>query len=148
MQQKISRGILAGIIGTIVMTVITFLAPLMGMPKMSPPAMLVGMMGVPIALGWIMHFMIGIIFAFAYVYIISGWLTKINSQVLKGIVFGVIVFVFAQIAMKIISAMIGGMAGTSDNMFLMIMGSLVGHIMYGIAVSLAANEPKVPVSVR
>jgi uncharacterized membrane protein YagU involved in acid resistance len=147
MKQKISRTIMAGIIGTIVMTIITFLAPLMGMPKMNPPEMLAGMMSVSIVIGWIMHFMIGIIFAFGYVYIISGWLTKISSQVLKGVVFGVIVFVFAQIAMKIISAMMGGMAASSDNMFLMIMGSIIGHIVYGIGVALAAKEVVAPVPV-
>jgi uncharacterized membrane protein YagU involved in acid resistance len=147
MQQKISRAILAGVIGTIVMTVITFLAPLMGMPKMSPPQMLAGMMSVSIVIGWIMHFMIGIIFAFAYVYIISGWLAKINSQVLKGVVFGIIVFVFAQIAMKVISGMTGGMAPSSDNMFLIIVGSLIGHIMYGIGVALTTKEAVRPVSV-
>jgi len=147
MQQKISRTILAGIIGTVVMTVITFVAPLMGMPKMNPLEMLAGMMSVSIMIGWIMHFMIGIIFAFAYVYIISGWLSKINSQVLKGVVFGIIVFVFAQIAMKIISAMIGGTAASSDNMFLIIMGSIIGHLMYGIAVALAAKEIAAPVPV-
>jgi uncharacterized membrane protein YagU involved in acid resistance len=119
----------------------------MGMPKMSPPQMLAGMMSVSIVIGWIMHFMIGIIFAFAYVYIISRWLVKINNQVLKGTVFGIIVFVFAQIAMKLISAMAGEMPASSDNMFLMIMGSLIGHIMYGIGVALTVKETVRPVSV-
>jgi hypothetical protein len=136
MQQQLSKTILAGIIGTVVMTIITYLAPLMGMPKMSPPEMLAGMLGVPLVIGWIMHFMIGIIFAFGYVYVISGLLVKLVSPALKGIVFGVIVFIFAQIAMKIISAMMGGMSSSSDNMFLLIVGSMVGHVMYGIAVVL------------
>ncbi len=147
MSGKFKKSIAAGIVGTIVFTIVFLIAPLMGMPKMNPPEMLAAMMSVSVVIGWIMHFMIGIIFAFAYVYIISGWLAKINNQVLKGVVFGVIVFVFAQIAMKIISAMIGGMAPSSDSMFLITMGSLVGHIMYGIGVALTAKEVVTPVSV-
>ena len=66
MQNKITKSITAGIIGTTVMTLFMMIAPMMGMPKMSAPHMLSGMLGVPIAVGWIMHFMIGTIFAFAY----------------------------------------------------------------------------------
>jgi uncharacterized membrane protein YagU involved in acid resistance len=146
MQQKISRAITAGIIGTLAMTIIGYLAPLMRMPKMNPPETLARMMSMSIVLGWITHFMIGIIFGFSYVYLISGWLSKINSHVLKGVVFGIILFVFAQIAMKILNTMMGGMA-SADNTLLMTMGSLIGHLVYGLAVALVAKETPRPVSI-
>ncbi len=146
MQQKVTKAILAGVVGTIVMTIITFLAPLMGMPKMSPPEMLAGMMGFPILVGWIMHFMIGIIFALAYVFVISGLLANITSPVLKGVVFGIIAFVIAQISIKVMTLILGGMSAPADNMFLMIIGSMIGHVMYGIAVALVAKEVAVVVT--
>jgi hypothetical protein len=47
MQQKIIKTILSGIVATIVMTLFTMLAPMMGMPEMNPPKLLSGMLGVP-----------------------------------------------------------------------------------------------------
>lgn len=69
MNTKIQKSILAGIIGTAIMTVVMMVAPMMGMPKMSPPKILAGMLGMPILVGWVMHFVIGIVFAFAYTYL-------------------------------------------------------------------------------
>lgn len=63
MDTRVKKSILAGIVATAVMTVIMFMAPLMGMPKMNPPRMFSGMIGLPIFMGWIMHFAVGIIFA-------------------------------------------------------------------------------------
>jgi hypothetical protein len=55
------KSILAGVIGTAIMTVFMMIAPMMGMPKMSPPNMLSGMLSAPLIVGWIMHFVIGIV---------------------------------------------------------------------------------------
>jgi hypothetical protein len=91
---------LAGIVGTIIMTIVMMIAAMMGMPRMSPPAMLAGMTGMPIAVEWVMHFMIGIIFAFAYTYLFAPKV-KIGNIFLKGAVFGFIAFVFAQIMIAV-----------------------------------------------
>ena len=126
---KIQKSIIAGIIGTAVMTLVMMIAPMMGLPKMSPPKMLAGMMNAPIFVGWIMHFMIGIIFAFAYTYLcIFKW--KINNVYLKGVVFGVIIFIFAQI----VRMMMGGQM-PEGSMALAIMGGLIGHIIFGMVVA-------------
>ncbi len=63
MENKLGRSILAGIVATAIMTVVGVIAPYMGLPKMNPAEMLSGMLGVSPVLGWLMHFMIGIIFA-------------------------------------------------------------------------------------
>ena len=94
MNTKISKSILGGLVGTTLMTLVTMIAPMMGMPKMSAPAMLAGMMDMPLAVGYIMHFMIGIVFAFAYTFLFASQV-KIRNIFLKGAVFGFIVFVFA-----------------------------------------------------
>ena len=93
MNTKISNSILAGIIGTIIMTIVMMIAPMMGIPKMSPPAMLANMLDMPLVVGWLMHFMIGIIFAFAYTYLFAPKV-KISNIFLKGAVFGFVVFIF------------------------------------------------------
>ena len=109
MTTKFSQGIIAGILGTAAMTMVMFLAPMMGMPKMNAAEMLSMMTGTPVATGWIMHFIIGIIFAMAYTFIFMDIVKRINNKVLKGLVFGLAVFVFAQIVMAIMGAMMGGM---------------------------------------
>lgn len=133
MDTKIQKSILAGIVGTAIMTVVMMLAPIMGIPKMSPPEMLSGMLGIPVSIGWAMHFMIGIIFAFAYTYSYSfKW--RISNIWLKGAVFGIIVFVFAQIMMAIIGAIMP-MPKIENSLILTMTGSLMGHLIFGMAVS-------------
>jgi asparagine N-glycosylation enzyme membrane subunit Stt3 len=137
MNKKIQKSILAGIIGTIAMTLLMMAAPMMGMPKMSPPEMLSGMLGLPIFIGWLMHFMIGIAFAFAYTYLFV-LIKKLNNVYLKGIVFGVMVFVFAQIMIAIMGAILP-MPDIQGSPLLITIGSLMGHIVFGIGVSKTAG---------
>lgn len=137
MNSKISKSILAGVIGTALMSLVMFVAPMMGMPKMSPPDMLAGMMGMPIIAGWVMHFMIGIIFAFAYTYLFAPKV-KISNLFLKGAVFGFVVFIFAQIMLAIMGAMFP-MPKMEGSIMLIMMGSIIGHIIYGMAVSKTAK---------
>lgn len=133
MNTKIQKTILGGIAGTAVMTLFTMMAPMMGMPEMSPPAMLSGMLGVPVIFGWMLHFMIGITFAFIYTYLcVSKW--KISNVFLKGAVFGVLAFVLAQIAVAIMNAMMP-MPKMESSMMLSMLGSLMGHILFGMVVS-------------
>jgi hypothetical protein len=130
---KISKSLLGGIIGTIIMSLVMFIAPMMGMPKMSPPDMLAAMLGVPSILGWVMHFMIGIIFALAYTYLFAPKV-KIGNLFVKGAVFGFVAFIFAQIMLAIMGAMFP-MPEMQGSMILVMIGSIIGHIIYGITVS-------------
>ena len=139
MQNKITKSITAGIIGTAVMTLFMMIAPMMGMPKMSAPHMLSGMLGVPIAVGWIMHFMIGTIFAFAYAFFFINVLKKVSSNILKGAIFGFAVFIFAQIMMAIMGMMMP-MPPMEGSMMLMMIGSIMGHIVFGITVAIFVKE--------
>ena len=89
MDKQLSRYVLAGILGTIVMTLIMVMAPNLGMPEMAPWKLLAGAMGVPIVVGWIMHFVIGIIFALGYGYLFAPNVIITNIW-LKGIAFGIV----------------------------------------------------------
>ena len=138
MNTRIQRTVLAGIIGTAIMTVVMMVAPLLGMPRMSPPNMLAEILGMPVFVGWVMHFMIGIVFAFAYTYLCI-LKHKISNVWLKGIVFGIIAFVFAQIMMGIMGMMMP-MPKMEGSMVLMAIGSLMGHIIFGMAVAKTVGE--------
>lgn len=135
MKSKIAQTIISGLVATAVMTVVGLMAPYMGLPKMSPPEMLSMMMGVPIVVGWLMHFMIGIIFAAEYVYLVNPKV-HISNKILKGALFGFAVFVFAQVMMFIMGKMMPMPMMEGNMMMLMMLGSLIGHLVYGIVVAL------------
>lgn len=129
---KFLKAVIAGIVATAIMTVVGVMAPYMGLPKMNPAEMLSGMLGVSLALGWIMHFMVGIIFASAYVYWFDPTV-RINNAFWKGLVFGLAVFVFAQMMMFLMGMFIT--MPTPENPMLMMLGSLIGHFVYGVFVA-------------
>ena len=79
MTSKIKQALIGGIIGTAVMTVTMMVCHMIGMPKMSPPEMLSTMMGFSIGIGWLMHFMIGIVFAMAYAFIFINLVKKVGT---------------------------------------------------------------------
>jgi len=147
MQNKIQQAVIAGIAATAVMTVVIFIGGAMGMPKMSPPDMLSAMMGVSVIVGWLMHFIIGIIFAMGYVFFLNNWLKKIHNKVLKGATFGMAVFIIAQIAIPILESIFGtgNMPQPEGSMALLLTGSIVGHVIYGITVALMVKPEIRPV---
>jgi len=138
MKISLQKTVLAGIAATAVMTIVMYLAPMMGLPEMNAAAMLSGMMGAPIIVGWVMHFMIGIIFALGYSFLFVSTV-KIENSVVKGAVFGFAAFVVAQIAMLMMSLVMGPMPAPEGGMMPMMVGSIIGHIMYGIPVALIAK---------
>lgn len=106
MKAKISRTVLSGLIGTAIMTIFMMIAQKMGMPKMSPPIILSSMLEMPVWAGWIMHFIIGILLA----------------------------FVFAQIVIGIMGSIVP-IPKMEGSIMLTMMGSLFGHIVFGMVVS-------------
>ncbi len=134
MKTKIAQTIISGLVATAVMTGVGLMATYMGLPKMNPAEMLSGMMSVPLVVGYLMHCMIGIIFAAAYVYLFNPKV-PIHSKVVKGGLFGLAVFVFAQVMLFIIGKMMP-MPMPQNNMMMMMLGSLIGHLVYGIVVAL------------
>ena len=136
---KVTKSIIAGIVGTAVMTMIMFIAPMMGMPKMNPAEMLSMTMGFPLIVGWMMHFMIGIIFAFSYTFFFIGLVKKVNNNILKGAIFGMAAFVFAQIMMAIMGAMMT-MPPMEGSKVLIMIGSIMGHVVFGIVIALFVKE--------
>ena len=130
MNNNITKYFLAGIVGTIVMTIVMIMAPNLGMPEMAPWKLLAGAMGVPIVVGWIMHFMMGILFALGYGYVFAPNV-QINNLWLKGIVFGIAAVILAQIGMKVMG-MILTMPPVDGTMQMRAVAMLIGHIVFGV----------------
>lgn len=139
MNTKITQSVLAGIIATIIMRFIMFLAPKMDLPKISPPEVLAEIMGAPIVVGWLMHFMIGIIIAAFYAFFFSPKI-MIQDKVLKGSVFGFVVFIFAQIIMALVGATVGGIPQPEGTTTAIVLGSVMGHVVFGIFVALSVRS--------
>jgi len=125
---ELTKAVYGGIAGTILMTMMAlFVAPMMtGMP-MDIAAMLGGMVG-GITMGWIAHIMMGVVvFPLAYALVVYGFLP--GSQLVRGLIFGVILWAMAVVLVMpmagagFLMANIGGMMA--------VMASLIGHLVYG-----------------
>lgn len=134
---KIGRAIAAGLAGTMVMTAVMMMAPLMGMPKMDIAAMLGSMIaGAPPGsgsfawiVGLIMHLMIGTV-VLSTVYALASRHLPPSSPVAKGLIYGVLVWLVAQaVVMPMMGA--GLFSSHMPQGMMMAMGSLLGHLIYG-----------------
>jgi hypothetical protein len=142
---NIIGAIVAGLAGTVVISMLMAMAPRMGMPKMAIWEMLGTMFSKEgnLALGWIMHFMMGVVFAIIYA---ALWAVGIGSAtLLSGVVFGAAHFLVAGLMMGGMPMMHAGIkAGTVQapgvlmlNSGVMgLMGGLIGHAVYGLVVAL------------
>lgn len=111
------------------MTIVMIIAPMMGMPKMPIGNMLTNFMHMPVPVGWIAHFMIGTVLAAGFVLFLQSKLP--GNNIVRGLLFSLIPFFTAQI---IVMPMMG--AGIFSSLtavpMMMVMGSLVGHLIYGV----------------
>jgi uncharacterized membrane protein YagU involved in acid resistance len=120
----------AGLVATAAMTMFMVFAPYVGLPKMDIGTMLGTMLGDHVVLGWVMHFVMGAIFAFFYALIFNGWLPVINDSA-RGALYGIIVFVFSEMVFAIInlSGFFDGQMKAS--MAMMIFGHSLACFIYG-----------------
>ena len=139
MDNRIKQSVIGGIVGTVIMTVAIMIEPYLGFPEMNPAEMLGGMSGTGMIGGWIMHFMVGIIFALMYAYVFRKMLGKISNNIAKGAVFGIIVLVIAQIAMMGMMMMGQGPPEPEEGMGMMMGAMLINHVTYGIGVALVVK---------
>ncbi len=142
---NIIGAIVAGLVGTVVISMIMAMAPKMGMPKMAIWEMLGTMFSKEgnVGLGWVVHFMMGVIFAVIYA---ALWAAGIGSAtLLSGAIFGVVHFLIAGLVMGGMPMMHAGIkAGTVQAPGVLMlnsgvmgfMGGLIGHAVYGLVVAL------------
>ena len=129
--------IIAGLAGTVAMTILMYLAPLMGMPKLDIIAMLGTMFTsnktVSTIIGVMAHLMMGVVFAFIYVLL---WSFGIGSPTwLWGLIFGAVHGLVVYMIMPMINRMhprsVEMEGGTK-----MAVGMVMVHMLYGLVVAL------------
>lgn len=125
---NLQKVAIAGVGGSLAMTVLMLIGPMMGMPKMDMGNMLGAMnpiMALPYWMGWILHFVIGTALAWIYAAYLMSVLPSDGWKC--GVIFSFSPFLLKEI---MVSLMMGiGLFEGGDVM--MIVGSLVGHIVYG-----------------
>lgn len=139
------QAIVAGFLATLAMTVLMYAAPMMGMPKMDIAAMLGSVlskqMPEPISGSWwmgmIMHFINGtIIFPLIYAYVLYAVLP--GQPWMKGLWWGLILWFLAQ-AMVMPMMGMGFFSAKAPQPMMAVMGSLIGHIIYGAILGAVAG---------
>lgn len=137
MENRILRTILGGIVGSAFLTIINvFLAPIMGV-KINLATMLVNQTDIAPTSGWFtctmigVLYLVGILFAFAYLFLFREMVTQIGNIYLKGFIYGIVVFLIAEL----------GMILMGDEMKMMtVIVLLLSHLVYAITVVKIINE--------
>jgi uncharacterized membrane protein YagU involved in acid resistance len=129
MQPEIKKAILGGIVGTIVMSLMMkFVAPMMIGRPMDIAHLIGGMMGDNYLIGLAIHIANGV-FLFPLVYVFFVYARIPGPAVMRGIVWGIILWVLAaSVVMPLAGAgffmsAIGGLKAA--------MAALLGHVVYG-----------------
>lgn len=142
---NVLNAVISGILGTFAISAVMAVAPMMGMPKMDIVDMLSTMFGKPNrVLGWMMHLMMGVVFALIYAYL---WSLGIGSPGwLSGIIFGAAHWLVVGLMMAVIPIMHAGIKNgdveapglwmTNQGGMLSFVGGLMGHMVFGIVVAL------------
>jgi len=126
------RAAAAGVIGTVAMTILFFLEPLLGLPRMAEGGILSTVMSatvahVPVGFvgGWVVHFTVGIALALFYAAAVANRLP--GAPAVRGALYGALVFLGAQlVVMPLVGA---GIFSGGDPA--RVLGSLAGHLVYG-----------------
>lgn len=129
MRPSASQAIAGGFVGTVAITAMMYwVAPLLiGMP-MDIAKTLGDFLGIGWGGGLALHFINGsIIFPLVYAFVLYGVLP--GGPILKGITWGVILWALAQsVVMPIVG---GGFFSANAGGVMAVIGSLVGHLVYG-----------------
>ena len=137
---KIGRAIVGGFIGTVLLTsMMYFVAPAVTGRTMDIAAMLGSMMGGSWALGMMAHLAQGIV-VFPLIYVLGVYQRLPGPPWLRGMAWGGALWLLAQaVAMPLMgngffSAEAGGMPS--------VVSSLLGHLVYGLALGVVAGAPE------
>jgi uncharacterized membrane protein YagU involved in acid resistance len=133
---KVNATVIAGIGGTVIMSAVSALIGMAGGPKMNSAVLLAYMLHVSPIAGWILHFVVGILFALIYTFLVMPRLQKISSSFGKGIIFGLIAFLIAMISLPAMGAIFGRMPPMVASMPAMTGVSILEHVVFGIVVVL------------
>jgi uncharacterized membrane protein YagU involved in acid resistance len=135
--KKLKQALTGGIIATVLMTMLMLVAPMMGMPDMKIGNMMAGFIGIPVWSGWVMHLMIGIIWAIVYVFLVRDRFTL--SPAFKGMLFAILPWMLMQLMVMPMMGM-GVFSANSQEPMKMVMGTLMGHLVYGLVLGISTKH--------
>ncbi len=129
---NVSRAVATGVIATASMTALLLIEPAIGLPEIAIGQLLSTSLSLTTALssfgpavGWLVHFGVGIVWALAYAAFIMMRLP--GSPLVRGLVYGALVFLLAQV---LLLPLVGaGFFSRGDPS--MLAGSLLGHLVFG-----------------
>ena len=144
---NILSAVISGVVASLVFSMILWMAPKMGMPKMDIVSLLGSMFStkVNLVLGWMMHLMMGVIFALIYAFL---WSRGVGAATwLGGLAFGAVQWLIVGMIMGMIPLMhIGIKSGavkapglwmTNNGGLMAFMGGLVGHMIFGAVLAVS-----------
>jgi uncharacterized membrane protein YagU involved in acid resistance len=143
---NILNPVIAGVAASLVFSFVLAMAPKMGMPKMDIVDLLGSMFSARTnqVLGWMMHLMMGVVFALIYAFL---WSSGISSATwVGGLIFGAVQWLVVGMVMGMMPMMhVGIKSGavkapglwmTNNGGLVAFMGGLVGHMIFGIVIAL------------
>jgi len=143
MSVSFGRAAVGGFAGTLAMTAMMYVAgPMMGL-HMDIAAMLGSMLGGSWAAGMVLHFVNGtLIVPAVYAYALAGRLP--GSPAIKGTIWGVVLWLLAQL---VVMPMMGaGLFSSAMGGMMAVVGSLIGHLLYGGLLGAIAGAPEARVA--
>jgi uncharacterized membrane protein YagU involved in acid resistance len=128
------RATVVGVLATHIMTMMGFWQAGLGLPKMDVGAMLAGNMGQSYAWGQLAHYLNGILLALIF----AAWLYRLlpGSGLVKGIAYGLLTTVAAELVIVPLASPAGIFFSNTPNPGWMVLGGLVPHLAYGVALGL------------
>ncbi len=138
MKPNTGRAILGGLAGTIVLTMLMYIAaPMMGIPKMDIAAMLGSLLG-GWTMGMVMHLVNGVVlFPLIYAFVLFSKLR--GTPAIKGILWGVALWLVA--GLMVMPMMGAGFFGLANGGMMAAAATLLGHIVYGALLGAITGGP-------
>lgn len=131
------KAILAGFAATLVMTLLMYAGPMMGMPKMDIAAMLGKMVTTTMPepgsgawwMGMLVHFVNGTII-FPLIYAFALYAVLPGQPWVRGTIWGLVLWVAAQAVVMPVMGM-GFFSANAPEPLIGVIGSFIGHFIYG-----------------
>lgn len=122
---------IAGLAATALMSIIMLIMLLVNLPVINFTTVLATLLSVHLAVAWVVHFAIGIIYAFIYVLIVNENLPVVNHTA-RGIIYSIFIFVLSTFAMLVAIAYVKNLsAHMEESVALSLMINLPAYFAYG-----------------
>lgn len=136
---NVVNGMLAGLVATVVLSLLMVLKNLMGlMPDLNVIAMLAKQMGTGPLMGWVAHFLIGVV-GYGIVYGLIFSQLPLGGHAVRGMTLGLVGWL---VMMVVLLPMMGaGLFGTQMPSGMMVpVATLILHLIFGAVLGLAYSR--------